>query len=132
MLLRHLSEEDALATLAEAEPHLARIDGFGLDSSEQGNPPSKFQRLSARCRAPGKPVVAHAGEEGPPDYIIQALDLLGVKRIDHGVRASEDPALLARLAADGVALTVCPFQPEAARLSRHARPHLWANCSPPG
>lgn len=107
--LRHLSEEDALATLAEAEPHLARIDGFGLDSSEQGNPPSKFQRLFARCRALGKPVVAHAGEEGPPDYIIQALDLLGVKRIDHGVRASEDPALLARLAADGVALTVCPL-----------------------
>ena len=107
--LRHLSEADAFATLAEAEPHLARIDGFGLDSSEQGNPPSKFQRLFARCRALGKPVVAHAGEEGPPEYISQALDLLGSTRIDHGVRALEDAAVVERLVREGVPLTVCPL-----------------------
>ncbi len=107
--LRHLSEEDAFATLAEAEPHLARIDGFGLDSSEKGNPPSKFERVFARCRAFGKPVVAHAGEEGPPEYIGQALDLLGSARIDHGVRALEDAGLVARLVREGVPLTVCPL-----------------------
>ena len=107
--LRHLSEEDAFATLAEAEPHLARIDGFGLDSSEQSNPPSKFQRVFARCRELGKPVVAHAGEEGPPAYIREALDLLGSKRIDHGVRALEDAALVERLVREGVPLTVCPL-----------------------
>lgn len=107
--LRHLSEEDAFATLAEAEPHLARIDGFGLDSSEMGNPPSKFERVFARCRAFGKPVVAHAGEEGPPEYIGQALDLLGSARIDHGVRALEDAGLVARLVREGVPLTVCPL-----------------------
>ncbi len=107
--LRHLSEEDAFATLAEAEPHLARIDGFGLDSSEKGNPPSKFERVFARCRGFGKPVVAHAGEEGPPEYIGQALDLLGSARIDHGVRALEDAGLVARLVREGVPLTVCPL-----------------------
>jgi adenosine deaminase len=107
--LRHLSEEDAFATLAEAEPHLARIDGFGLDSSEKGNPPSKFERVFVRCRALGKPVVAHAGEEGPPEYIGQALDLLGSARIDHGVRALEDAGLVARLVREGVPLTVCPL-----------------------
>ncbi len=107
--LRHLSEADAFATLAEAEPHLARIDGFGLDSSEQGNPPSKFQRVFARCRELGKPVVAHAGEEGPPEYISQALDLLGSTRIDHGVRALEDAAVVERLVREGVPLTVCPL-----------------------
>jgi len=107
--LRHLSEEDAFATLAEAEPHLARIDGFGLDSSEKGNPPSKFERVFVRCRALGKPVVAHAGEEGPPVYINEALDLLGSKRIDHGVRALEDAAVVERLVREGVPLTVCPL-----------------------
>lgn len=107
--LRHLSEEDAFATLAEAEPHLARIDGFGLDSSEKGNPPSKFARVFARCRELGKPVVAHAGEEGPPVYISEALDLLGSQRIDHGVRALEDAAVVERLVREGVPLTVCPL-----------------------
>lgn len=107
--LRHLSEDECCATLAEAEPYLDRIHGFGLDSSEHGNPPSKFARLFARCRALGKPVVAHAGEEGPPAYIVEALDVLGASRIDHGVRALEDPALLTRLARDGVPLTVCPL-----------------------
>lgn len=107
--LRHLSEEEAFATLAEAEPYLDRIDGFGLDSSEKGNPPSKFARVFARCREFGKPVVAHAGEEGPPAYISEALDLLGSARIDHGVRALEDASVVARLVRDGIALTVCPL-----------------------
>ncbi len=107
--LRHLSEEDGLATLAEAEPYLENIVGFGLDSSEKGHPPSKFERLFARCRELGKPVVAHAGEEGPPEYISEALDLLGSQRIDHGVRSVEDPALVARLVRDGIPLTVCPL-----------------------
>lgn len=107
--LRHLSEEDGLATLQQALPHLARIHGVGLDSSEKGHPPSKFLRLFARCRELGLHIVAHAGEEGPPAYIVEALDLLGVERIDHGVRAVEDPALMARLAREQVALTVCPL-----------------------
>lgn len=107
--LRHLSEEDAFTTLAEAEPWLARIHGFGLDSSEKGFPPSKFERVFARCRALGKPVVAHAGEEGPPEYIIEALDLLGAQRIDHGVRAVENPDLVKRLVSEGIPLTVCPL-----------------------
>lgn len=107
--LRHLSEEDGLATLQQALPHLARIHGVGLDSSEKGHPPSKFVRLFARCRELGLHIVAHAGEEGPPAYIVEVLDLLGVERIDHGVRAVEDPALMARLAREQVALTVCPL-----------------------
>ncbi|MDD3329193.1 MAG: adenosine deaminase [Zoogloea sp.] len=107
--LRHLSEDECLAALAEAEPFIGRIDGFGLDSSERGHPPSKFARLFARCRALGRPVVAHAGEEGPPAYISEALDVLGARRIDHGVRAPEDPAVLARLAREQVPLTVCPL-----------------------
>ncbi len=107
--LRHLPEEECFAALAEAEPFIDRIHAFGLDSSERGHPPSQFARLFARCRALGKPVVAHAGEEGPPAYISEALDLLGARRIDHGVRAVEDAAVLARLARDGVPLTVCPL-----------------------
>ena len=107
--LRHLSEADALATLEEALPFLHRIDGVGLDSSEQGHPPSKFTRVFAQCREYGLPVVAHAGEEGPPSYIYEALDILHAVRIDHGVRCSEDPALVARLIAEQVPLTVCPL-----------------------
>lgn len=107
--LRHMSEEEAFATLAEAEPWLDRIHGFGLDSSEKGHPPSKFARVFARCRELGKPVVAHAGEEGPPAYVVEALDLLGSARIDHGVRSVEDPALVARLAREAIPLTVCPL-----------------------
>jgi len=107
--LRHLSEEDAFATLEQALPHIGRIHGVGLDSSEKGHPPSKFERVFARCRELGLHVVAHAGEEGPPAYIVEALDLLKVERIDHGVRAAEDSALMARLAASGIALTVCPL-----------------------
>lgn len=107
--LRHLSEEEGFATLELAMPHLHRIHGVGLDSSEKGHPPSKFARLFARCRALGLHVVAHAGEEGPPAYIVEALDVLEVERIDHGVRASEDSALMQRLAREQVALTVCPL-----------------------
>ena len=107
--LRHLSEEEGFATLAQALPQLARIHGVGLDSSEMGHPPSKFARLFARCRELGLHVVAHAGEEGPPEYIIEALDLLQVERIDHGVRAFESPALMARLAGEQMPLTVCPL-----------------------
>ncbi len=107
--LRHLSEEDGFATLEQALPHLARFHGVGLDSSEQGHPPSKFVRLFSRCRELGLHIVAHAGEEGPPAYIVEALDLLKAERIDHGVRAAEDPALLQRLAREQVPLTVCPL-----------------------
>ncbi|MEQ4618809.1 MAG: adenosine deaminase [Corticimicrobacter sp.] len=107
--LRHLSEQEGFATLDEARPHLHRLHGVGLDSSELGHPPAKFERLFAECRTLGLPVVAHAGEEGPPEYIIEALDLLQSRRIDHGVRASEDPALMARLAREQIPLTVCPF-----------------------
>ena len=107
--LRHLPEEDAFATLALAEPHLPRIHGVGLDSSELGHPPSKFERVFARARELGLHVTAHAGEEGPPDYVWEALDLLKVERIDHGNRALEDPALVARIAAEALTLTVCPL-----------------------
>ncbi|WP_068979099.1 adenosine deaminase [Aeromonas sp. EERV15] len=107
--LRHLSEEEAFATLAEAEPFLARIHGIGLDSGEQGNPPSKFARVFARCRELGLPVVAHAGEEGPADYIWQAINELQVCRIDHGVRSADDPELLRYLADTRLPLTVCPL-----------------------
>ena len=107
--LRHLTEADGFDALEQALPHLSRIHGVGLDSSEQGHPPSKFARLFARCRALGLHIVAHAGEEGPPEYIHEALDLLQVERIDHGVRCEADAALVARLARDQVPLTVCPL-----------------------
>ncbi|MBL8379165.1 MAG: adenosine deaminase [Burkholderiales bacterium] len=107
--LRHLSEEEAFATLEDSLPHRAHFIGVGLDSGERGNPPEKFARVFARCRELGLRVVAHAGEEGPPAYIASALDLLKAERIDHGVRAIEDDALLARLAAQRTPLTVCPL-----------------------
>jgi len=107
--LRHLSEEDAFATVEQALPYRDRIVGVGLDSSERGHPPSKFARLFARCRELGWRAVAHAGEEGPPAYITEALDLLRAERIDHGVRCLEDPAVVARLAAEQIPLTVCPL-----------------------
>lgn len=107
--LRHLSEDEALATLQAAMPHLDRIAGVGLDSSEVGHPPSKFARVFARARTAGLAVVAHAGEEGPPAYIHEALDVLGVQRIDHGVRCEADPALVERLVREQVPLTVCPL-----------------------
>lgn len=107
--LRHLSEESALETLDEALPHRARIHGVGLDSSEVGHPPEKFARAFAKAGEAGFRLVAHAGEEGPPTYVSGALDALGVERIDHGVRAMEDPALVARLATAKTPLTVCPL-----------------------
>ena len=107
--LRHLSEEAAFATLEQALPYRSQFIGVGLDSSERGHPPEKFARVFARCRELGLRLVAHAGEEGPPAYIWSALDVLHVDRIDHGVRSIEDPALMARLAASRVPLTVCPL-----------------------
>ncbi|HOW49127.1 MAG TPA: adenosine deaminase, partial [Rubrivivax sp.] len=107
--LRHLSEEAAFATLEQALPYRQHFIGVGLDSSERGHPPEKFARVFARCRELGLHVVAHAGEEGPPAYIESALDVLKVERIDHGVRCTEDPALVRRLAAMRMPLTVCPL-----------------------
>ncbi len=107
--LRHLPEEQAMATLEQSLPYRDKFIGVGLDSSEKGHPPEKFARVFARCRELGLHLVAHAGEEGPPAYISTALDVLQVERIDHGVRCLEDPALTRRLAHDKVALTVCPL-----------------------
>jgi adenine deaminase len=107
--LRHLSEEDAFATLEAAMPYRARFIGVGLDSSEVGHPPSKFSRVFARCRELDLRIVAHAGEEGPPAYIWEALNDLKTERIDHGVRSLEDPALVAELAKRRTPLTVCPL-----------------------
>ena len=107
--LRHLSEEEALQTLEQAKPHLDKIIGVGLDSSERGHPPEKFERVFAQARALGLHVVAHAGEEGPPAYIWGALDLLKAERIDHGVQAIHDAALMKRLAQERIPLTVCPL-----------------------
>jgi adenosine deaminase len=107
--LRHLSAADAMRTLEEALPHRDQIAAVGLDSSEAGHPPGKFATVFARARQAGLPAVAHAGEEGPPAYIEEALDVLEVRRIDHGVRCEEDSGLLARLARERVPLTVCPL-----------------------
>ncbi len=107
--LRHLSAEAAMRTLERALPFRDWIIGVGLDSSEVGHPPEKFVTVFDRARGEGFLTVAHAGEEGPPEYVWQALDLLQVKRIDHGVRSIEDPALVTRLKADGIPLTVCPL-----------------------
>jgi adenine deaminase len=107
--LRHLSEEDALRTLEQALPHKDKILGVGLDSSEKGHPPSKFARVFEKARQEGFRIMAHAGEEGPPEYVWEALDQLKVNRIDHGNRALEDDRLVSRLVSEGMALTVCPL-----------------------
>jgi len=107
--LRHLDEDAAFATLRAAEPWLDRIAGVGLDSSELGRPPALFARVFQAARERGLKVVAHAGEEGPPAYVWEALDLLHVDRIDHGNRALEDEALIRRLVEEGMTLTVCPL-----------------------
>ena len=131
-ILRHLSEEEGFATFREAEPYIAggRLAGLGLDSTERGNPPGKFRRLFAAAREAGLELVAHAGEEGPAAYVADAVDLLGVDRIDHGNRALDDPALVRRLADRGIALTVCPLsnlrlggvpEPRATSAEAHAR-----------
>jgi adenosine deaminase len=108
-ILRDLSEEAALETLVAAEPFVEHLLAVGLDSAEVGNPPSKFARAFRRARDMGLPGVVHAGEEGPPGYIWEALDLLEARRIDHGVRCLEDDRLVARLASEQIPLTVCPF-----------------------
>jgi adenine deaminase len=107
--LRHLDEADAEKTFDAALAHKSRIIGVGLDSSERGHPPSKFARVFRRARDAGFHLFAHAGEEGPPAYVWEALDVLGVARVDHGNRALEDAVLVARLARDRVPLTVCPL-----------------------
>lgn len=121
--LRHLSEDDAFETLAQALPYRDAFFAVGLDSSELGHPPSKFERVFAKARAEGFLAVAHAGEEGPPDYIWQALDLLKVSRIDHGVRAAEDPKLIARLIDEQIPLTVCPLSNVKLRVFDDMRDH---------
>jgi adenosine deaminase len=126
--LRHLDEDDAHRTLDAALAHRDRIVGVGLDSSEKGNPPDKFRHVFRRARDAGFALFAHAGEEGPPDYVWQALDVLGVARVDHGNRALEDAALVARLARDRVPLTVCPLSNLRLRvvpdLARHPLRHM--------
>lgn len=107
--LRHLSEAEAFEALEQAMPHLDKLVGIGLASSEVGHPPEKFARVFAKARGLGLRLVAHAGEEGPPAYIWSALDVLKVERIDHGVQSLKDPALVARLKQEQVPLTVCPL-----------------------
>jgi len=111
--LRHLPEEQAFDTLTQACRCKDHIFAVGLDSSEKGHPPSKFVRVFAEARSQGFVAVAHAGEEGPPAYVREALDLLGVRRIDHGNRAMEDPALVARIVREKIPLTVCPLSNQA-------------------
>jgi adenosine deaminase len=107
--LRHLSSDDAMDTWRQAQPHIDRILGVGLDSSEVGIPPELFAEPFAAARAAGLHVVAHGGEEGPAEYVSGALDALGAERIDHGVRSEDDPAVVDRLVAEGVPLTMCPL-----------------------
>lgn len=107
--LRHLDEQSSFRTLKAAEPYLDRIAGVGLDSSEKGHPPAKFARVFKAAKERGLKIVAHAGEEGPPAYVHEALDILQVDRIDHGNRALEDEGLIARLVREGMTLTVCPL-----------------------
>lgn len=107
--LRDESAESAMATLDAAKPYLDRITGVGLDSAEVGHPPAKFREVYEAAAALGLRRVAHAGEEGPPAYVVEALDVLGVERIDHGLRSVEDPALVERLVRERVPLTLCPL-----------------------
>ena len=124
--LRHLSEADAFATLEAAIPFRHEIAGVGLDSGERGNPPAKFERVFAKARSLGLRAVAHAGEEGPAAYIREALDLLKVERIDHGVRCDEDATLVDRLVREHVPLTVCPLSNLKLCVVRDLREHNFA------
>jgi len=124
--LRHLSEDDAAATLDAALAHRDAFVAVGLDSGERGNPPAKFSRVFAKARALGLHAVAHAGEEGPASYIREALDVLAVERIDHGVRCDEDPALVAELARRKIPLTVCPLSNVKLRVVPDLRAHNFA------
>jgi adenosine deaminase len=121
--LRDRSAESAMATLEEALPYGERIVAVGLDSAEVGHPPSKFARVFERALAEGWKTVAHAGEEGPPAYVWEALDLLHVSRVDHGVRSLEDPALVARLRDERIPLTVCPLSNVKLRVFGSLREH---------
>jgi adenosine deaminase len=121
--LRHLSAAEAMATLEAALPYRELLAGVGLDSSEAGHPPAKFAAAFARAREAGLAAVAHAGEEGPPEYITEALDVLKVRRIDHGVRCEEDAALTARLARERIPLTVCPLSNVKLRVFRRLEDH---------
>ncbi len=121
--LRHLSEEEAFKTFEQALPFRDAFIAVGLDSSELGHPPSKFERVFAKARSEGLLAVAHAGEEGPPEYIWQALDLLKVSRIDHGVRAAEDPRLIQRLIDEQIPLTVCPLSNTKLKVFEHMSQH---------
>ncbi|MFF1797741.1 adenosine deaminase, partial [Kitasatospora sp. NPDC058263] len=107
--LRDESAESALETFEAARPHFGRITGIGLDSAEVGNPPAKFREVYRRAAEAGLHRVAHAGEEGPASYVTEALDVLGVERIDHGLRCLEDPALVDRLVREQIPLTLCPL-----------------------
>ena len=126
--LRHLPGEAAVKTLREAEPHLDGVIAVGLDSSEVGNPPELFEEAFTMARSLGLRAVAHAGEEGPSSYVTGALDVLGVERIDHGVRSLENPDLVERLVRDQVPLTLCPLSNVALRvvdsLSDHPLPRM--------
>ncbi|MEO8383313.1 MAG: adenosine deaminase [Acidobacteriota bacterium] len=121
--LRHLDESDALRTLEAALPLREHFSAVGLDSSEQGHPPSKFERVFAKAREAGLAAVAHAGEEGPPEYIWEALDILHAVRIDHGVRCLEDEALVDRLVREQIPLTVCPLSNVKLRVVDTMRDH---------
>jgi adenosine deaminase len=126
--LRHLDEAAAFATLAAAEPFLGSLLGVGLDSSELGHPPAKFARVFAAARSQGLKLFAHAGEEGPPAYVWEALDLLHIDRLDHGNRALEDEALVTRLVSEQMTLTVCPLSNQklcvVKDLSQHPLPRM--------
>lgn len=121
--LRHLSEDEAQKTLDQALPFRDAFVAVGLDSSEMGHPPSKFQRVFDRARGEGFLTVAHAGEEGPPEYIWEALDLLKIQRIDHGVRAIEDERLMQRIIDEQIPLTVCPLSNTKLRVFEHMSQH---------
>ncbi|MGW2324907.1 adenosine deaminase [Streptomyces sp. NPDC001700] len=121
--LRDETAESALATFESARPYLDRITAVGLDSAEVGHPPSKFREVYALAREAGLKCVAHAGEEGPPAYVWEALDILGVDRVDHGVRCLEDKALVERLVADQIPLTVCPLSNVRLRVVDHLSDH---------
>lgn len=128
--LRHLPAEDAVATIGAAEDHLEGVVAVGLDSSENGFPPRLFEEAYRRAETLGLRAVAHAGEEGPPEYVTEALDVLGVERIDHGIRSLEDPDLVARLRQARTPLTVCPLSNLALRvvddLGAHPLPRMLA------
>lgn len=121
--LRHLTEEAAFETLKDAEPFLSKITAVGLDSSEQGHPPEKFSRVFSKARDLGLLTVAHAGEEGPAEYIWTAINDLNVSRIDHGVRANEDDSLISYLVKNRTPLTVCPLSNTKLRVFENMSQH---------